>query len=422
MDSILVQGKRPLEGEVTIQGSKNTVLPILAGTILTSGKCRLKNCPHISDVECMSRLLTLVGCHVYWEDNDLIADTTIIKNTVFSQKLAGCMRSSVILLGPMLARCGRVMIDYPGGCVIGERPIDIHLDLLKKMGAVFLTEKKRIFASASGLKGADIPLSFPSVGATENGILAAVSAKGKTVLKGCAREPEISHLCHFLEKAGARIEGIGSDRLIIEGVDRLHPVEYEVPSDRIVAGTYLFSAAAAGGNVRLIHAPVDELAEVIGVVRKMGAWVETSDTSITVIQKTRPRAVGTIKTGVYPGFPTDLQSVLMTALVCSEGESMIEENIFSDRFKIVKELNRMGADIRMEGKCAYIKGRETLRSGEVSAEDLRGGAALVLAGICAEGVSRIHNCHYIERGYEDICRDYGKLGVVIEKTGRTAIE
>lgn len=422
MDCILVQGKRPLEGEVTIQGSKNAVLPILAGTILIRGKCRLKNCPHISDVECMRRLLNLVGCHVYWDNNDLIADTTTLKDTVFSEDLAGCMRSSIILLGPMLARCQSVVIDYPGGCVIGERPIDIHLELLEQMGAVFLVEKKRISAQASCLNGADIHLSFPSVGATENGVLAAVLAKGKTILTGCAREPEITHLCHFLKKAGAKIEGIGSHRLIIEGVSRLYPVEYEVPADRIVAGTYLFSAAAAGGNVCLVNAPVMELTEAINVVYKMGAQIETSDTSIQIIQKARTKAVGMIKTGVYPGFPTDLQSVLMTALACSEGESIIEENIFSDRFKIAKELNRMGADIRMEGKCAYIKGKETLRSGEVFAEDLRGGAALVLAGICAEGISRIRNCHYIERGYEDICRDYRQLGIAIEKTGRTAIE
>lgn len=416
-----MKGRKPLKGEVTIQGSKNAALPILAATILTNGKCRLKNCPCISDVECMCELLLKVGCHISREKRDLIVDTSTIKGTVLSGDAVSCMRSSIILLGAMLARCQEIRIDYPGGCVIGERPIDMHLDLIKKMGATLSVEGMQISAEADHLTGGEISLAFPSVGATENGILCAVLAKGKTVLTGCAREPEIVHLCRFLQSAGANIKGIGESRLEIEGVKRLYPVVYEVPADRIVAGTYLFSVVAAGGEICLVNAPVGEMSAAVDVATQMGAKIFTTDTSMTIVQKTRPVAVDRIKTSVYPGFPTDLQSILMVALACAKGESVLEETIFSDRFKIAKELNRMGADIRILDTCAYIKGRETLRAGELFAKDLRGGAALVLAGICAEGESRIRNCHYIERGYEDICRDYRKLGVTIEKTGRTAI-
>lgn len=421
MESIHVKGRKPLKGEVTIQGSKNAVLPILAATILTKGKCRLKNCPCISDVECMCELLLKVGCYVFREGRDLIVDTSTIKGTVLSGDAVSCMRSSIILLGPMLARCQEIRIDYPGGCVIGERPIDMHLDLIKKMGAALFVEGMQISAEAEHLTGGEISLAFPSVGATENGILCAVLAKGKTVLKGCAREPEIVHLCHFLQSAGAKIKGIGEGRLEIEGVKRLYPVEYEVPADRIVAGTYLFSTVAAGGEISLVNAPVEEMSAAVDAATQMGAEVFATGTHMTVVQKARPVAVDMIKTNVYPGFPTDLQSLLMVALACAEGESILEETIFSDRFKIAKELNRMGADIRIRDKCAYIKGREALVAGDLFAKDLRGGAALVLAGICAEGESRIHDCHYIERGYEDICGDYRKLGVTIGKTGRTAI-
>lgn len=418
MDIIHVQGSGPLQGEVKIQGSKNAVLPMLAATILIEGTCRLKNCPRISDVKCMSRLLESIGCKAYWENEDLIVDTTALKENRLPKELVTSMRSSIILLGPMLARCGEVMIDYPGGCVIGERPIDIHLFLLKELGASFLLEDEHISGIAKQMSGTTIQLPFPSVGATENGILAAVKAKGKTTLVNCAKEPEIQHLCQFLNEAGAKIEGIGTARLSIEGVTKLHPITYKVNTDRIVAGTYLFSTVAARGRVRLLNAPVEEMIAVIETAGQMGAEITIEGECLEVWQKNRPKAVPFVKTKVYPGFPTDLQSVLMTVLSVSEGESRIEENIFSNRFKTVKELRRMGAEITIEKNHAYIIGKERLHAMPLLAEDLRGGAALVLAGICAEGDSLIGNCHYIERGYEDICRDYRLLGATIEKTGR----
>ena len=418
MDIIHVKGSGPLLGEVKIQGSKNAVLPILAATILIKGVCCLKNCPRISDVECMCRLLTSMGCSTYWEKEDLIVDTTALKENRLPRELVTSMRSSIILLGPMLARCREVMIDYPGGCVIGERPIDIHLELLRKLGADFRIEGTHIAATAKVWVGTCVDMPFPSVGATENGVLAAVMAEGKTILSGCAREPEIQHLCHFLNAAGAKIEGIGTDRLFIEGVSKLYPITYEVPSDRIVAGTYLFSAAATKGRIGLINAPVEEMTAVIDVVKQMGACIKREGNCLEVWQTERPKALSMVKTKVYPGFPTDLQSVLMTALAVSDGQSIIEENIFSNRSKIVKELNRMGADITIQNNRAYIIGKDTLSAASLLSEDLRGGAALVLAGICANGDSLIGNCHYIKRGYEDICRDYRLLGASIEKIGR----
>lgn len=418
MDIIHVKGSKPLYGKVKIQGSKNAVLPILAATILIKGVCRLKNCPQISDLECMCRLLMSMGCYVEWEDEDLIVDTTALKENRLPRELVTSMRSSIFLMGPLLARCREVMIDYPGGCVIGERPVDIHLELLKNLGADFIIEDSRIKATAKEWKGTCVMLPFPSVGATENGVLAAVIAKGKTILKGCAKEPEIQHLCHFLNKAGAKIEGMGTDKLLIEGVDCLHPITYEVPADRIVAGTYLFSAVASKGRVYLEHAPVEEMAAALDVVRQMGAFIRTDENGLEIWQKEKPKALPLVRTNVYPGFPTDLQSVLLTALALSDGQSIVEENIFSNRFKIVKELNRMGADITIRNNRAYIIGKDALFSGTLLAEDLRGGAALVLAGICAKGNSLIGNYHYIKRGYEDICRDFNLMGASIEKIGR----
>ncbi len=418
MDIIHVKGSGPLLGEVKIQGSKNAVLPILAATILIKGVCRLKNCPRISDVECMRRLLISLGCSAYWEKEDLIVDTTALKENRLPRDLVTSMRSSIILLGPMLARCREVKIDYPGGCVIGERPIDLHLDLLRKLGADFNIEGTYITAKAKEWSGTILELPFPSVGATENGVLAAVTASGNTTLSGCAKEPEIQHLCHFLNAAGAKIEGIGTDRLIIKGVSSLHAITYEVPSDRIVAGTYLFSAVATRGRIIMANAPAEEMTAVMDIARRMGACIKIEENYMEVWQKERPKALPWVKTKVYPGFPTDLQSVLMTALAVSDGESVVQENIFSNRFKIVKELNRMGADIIIQNNCAYIIGKEALSAASILAEDLRGGAALVLAGICAKGDSLIGNCHYIKRGYEDICRDYRLLGASIEKIGR----
>lgn len=418
MDIIHVQGGGPLRGELKIQGSKNAVLPILAATLLIEGCCYIKNCPHISDVECMCGLLKNMGCQVRWKKDGIEIDASWIKENTLPRERVASMRSSIMLLGPLLVRCKEALLDYPGGCVIGERPVDMHLYVLQRLGAEFVPEEEHIRGWADKMKGTMVQLPFPSVGATENGILASVLAEGVTTLYNCAKEPEIQELCCFLNCAGANIEGIGTECLIIKGVDKLHPVSFTVCPDRIVAGTYLFSIAAATGRAFFYDAPEKDMGSAIAVAGMMGCRIRSYKEGIEVCQPDRPRAVSGIKTAVYPGFPTDLQSVLMTALAVSKGEGIIEETIFSDRFHIAKELVRMGADIRTDGNYAVIKGRERLHGTSVLAEDLRGGAALILAGICAEGDSLVGNTHFVERGYEDICRDYNLLGAHVKKTGR----
>lgn len=418
MDIIHVQGGSPLCGELKIQGSKNAVLPILAATLLIEGCCYIKNCPRISDVECMCGLLENMGCLVRWKKDGIEIDASQIKENTLPEQGVVSMRSSIILLGPLLARCREASLHYPGGCVIGERPVDMHLYVLQRLGAEFTVEEEHIKGQVREMEGTIVYLPFPSVGATENGILAGVLAKGTTTLYNCAKEPEIQELCRFLNCAGAKIEGIGTDCLIINGVEKLQPVSFKVCSDRIVAGTYLFSVAAATGKAFFYDAPQKDMGCVIAIAGMMGCRIRPYKEGIEVRQPDRPKAVSGIKTAVYPGFPTDLQSVLMASLSVSRGEGVIEETIFSDRFHIVKELVRMGADIRTDGNYAFIKGRERLHGASVLAEDLRGGAALILAGVCAMGDTFVGNTHFIERGYEDICRDYSLLGAHVKKTGR----
>lgn len=418
MDIIHVQGGRPLKGELKIQGSKNAVLPIMAATILIEGCCYIKNCPYISDVECMCSLLESIGCRIHWENDGVKIDASSIRDNTLPREKVVSMRSSIMLLGPLLARCREASLDHPGGCVIGERPVDLHLYLLQMLGAEFVIEQDHIKGRVKELRGTVIHLPFPSVGATENGILASVLANGITTLYNCAKEPEIQQLCWFLNSAGAKIEGVGTDCLIIEGVRKLYPVSYRVCADRIVAGTYLFSVVAATGRAFFYDTPWKDMENVLDIAGMMGCRISLDKEGIEVWQPDRAKAVSGIKTAVYPGFPTDLQSVLMAAFAVSRGDGVIEETIFSDRFHSARELVRMGADIRIEGKYAIIKGREKLNAASVLAEDLRGGAALVLAGICADGDSLVGNIRFIERGYEDICRDYGLLGAHIKKMGR----
>lgn len=410
MSVIHVKQQGTLEGELVVQGSKNAVLPILAATILIKGKCIIKNCPKISDVDCMLALLECLGVLFSWEGEELHVDTSAICESRLPAELVTCMRASVILMGPLLAVCKETCMNYPGGCVIGERPIDIHLDVLEKLGASFIMGTDSVRGRCDCFRGTEITMRFPSVGATENGILAAVLAKGKTVLKNCAREPEIQELCRFLNYAGADIKGIGESVLRIEGVEQLRPVEYTVEADRIVAGTYMLSVAAVRGNVYLKNAPVDSMRSTIDVIRRLGCDVQITADGIYIRQNQKPKAIPYIKTMVYPGFPTDLQSILITVLSVSEGKSVVEETIFSGRFRIINELKRMGADITGVGNQVYINGVSHLSGECVIAEDLRGGAALVLAGLLAKGNTYIRNCNYISRGYEDICRDYNMLG------------
>lgn len=413
MDSIYIYGGNFLRGETRIQGSKNAVLPILAASLLVKGTCVIKNCPRIADVYHMQNLLQELGCLVSWAGNTVTVNAFHVNDNRMNGESVTRMRSSVMLLGAMLGRLGEVTMAYPGGCVIGRRPIDIHLQALRKMG-VEIEEQEQLFtAKAKELKGADLELPFPSVGATENVILASVTAKGTAVLRNAAKEPEIEALCGFLKEAGADIENRADGSLVIQGVEELHEAKYTVPADRIVAGTYLAAVLAAGGSVFLENAPVKQLEALLAVAEEMGSCVTVNEEGIGIDVIHRLRAVPYLKTEVYPGFPTDLQSPLMAGLAVAQGQSLIEESIFENRFRIVGDLQRMGADIEIVKNKAYINGVDVLKGTEVEAEELRGGAALVVAGLAAEGKSVVKNRHFIERGYENICKDLRNLGADI---------
>lgn len=411
MDSIHVQGGVALRGKVRIQGSKNAALPILAATLLTKETSCIYNCPKIADVHRMVSLLRSLGVEVCWEKDGIRVNAmNVCRGDMPSEAVKG-MRSSLCLLGALLGRCGEVKMEHPGGCMIGERPIDLHISALQKMGVSFREEPGMLYASVDKLQGANIQLSFASVGATENIILAAVMAEGDTIIHGAAREPEVVALCEYLECCGACIDGIGTGRLTIQGGRTLCGADYCVPADRIVAGTYLFGAIVTGGCVFLEAAPTEQLREVLRVAQGMGAQCDVTGRGIFVQAGKRPCAVSCIQTEPYPGFPTDLQSMVLVASAIAEGQCLIEENLFENRFRIVEPLRRMGADIRMiSPSCVLVKGVERLRGISMEAQELRGGAALLLAALAAEGESTICGCSYIYRGYENICKDLRELG------------
>lgn len=419
MDSIHIQGGVALRGKVCIQGSKNASLPILAATLLTKETSCIYNCPKIADVYCMVSLLRSLGANVRWERNGIRVNAQNVymssqnKGGMPAESVKG-MRSSLCLLGALIGRCGRVAMEYPGGCVIGERPIDIHMESLKKMGVEFLEQDGMLTAKAKHLHGADIRLPFPSVGATENIILAAVMAEGDTNIIGAAREPEVTALCEYLECCGARIEGAGSCHIKIYGAGQLYGADYCIPSDRIVAGTYLFGAVATKGCVLLENAPVCHMEAALRVAQQMGAKCDLTKEGVYVQTEERPCAIPFLRTAPYPGFPTDLQSPALAVLTKADGKSIIEETIFENRFRVVEPLRTMGADIEKSGSNKVIvRGVETLYGARMEAKELRGGAALLLAGLSAEGESVVTGCSYIYRGYENICKDFRELGARI---------
>ncbi|MBQ6786927.1 MAG: UDP-N-acetylglucosamine 1-carboxyvinyltransferase [Lachnospiraceae bacterium] len=413
---IRIEGRTPLHGSVRVQGSKNAVLPILAACLLIQGKCVIRNCPIITDVSYMLRLLECAGCEIEQKGNVVTIDALGLREYRLPGKYVRKMRSSVILIGAMLGRVQEVGIEYPGGCVIGERPIDLHLKGLLALGADIAIEGNYIHAEAKKLKGADIVFPFSSVGATQNVILASVLAEGETRIQNAAREPEIDTLCTFLRMAGADIEGIGTSRLVIRGVKTLHPIEYDVVSDRIVAGTYLLATAASRGSICLKEAPIEHMNCILQILRAMGCdiVVRQEQQEIELRCGKKIRNLPLVETDIYPGFPTDLQSLLLVTAITAEGELMLKESIFSGRFKIVEELRRMGAYIREDGSQVMISGGTELTGRNVIARELRGGAALVTAGIVAEGMTTIVGTCYINRGYEDIVRDFKMLGALID--------
>ncbi len=410
---LYIKGPQRMQGELLVQGSKNTALPILAATVLGKGIFIIHHCPRISDVEHMLELLMDAGCRVHWEGHMLILDTRELQNYRVNGDGAGKMRSTITLLGSILGRMHRVEIPYPGGCTIGKRPIDLHLRGLEQLGAVFEHQEHTLSGTVQILHGAQVYLDFPSVGATENVLLAAVLAEGTTVIHGAAMEPEIVELASFLRKMGAQVKGDGTPVITVEGVKCLHAAEYIVPSDRIVAGTYLFGALMTQGEIRLLHVPLAHLGKLPELLRQMGAEVEAEEDWIHVRMEQQCRPVPYVVTAPFPGFPTDLQSALMAALATASGMSFIEEKIFEARFQIVEELRKMGASITSDESFALVDGDARLHGAQVEAKELRGGAALIMAALAAEGETCIRGMEYVQRGYEDINGDLKKLGIVV---------
>ncbi len=414
MDAIRIYGGNCLDGQTTIQGSKNASLPILAATLLIDGTCEIENCPDISDVYHMLRLLESLGCKVERERTVVRIDTQSFSECDMPSDSVCVMRSSVMLVGALLARTGKICMEYPGGCVIGARPIDLHLKSLRQMGASVQEDAKGFCAEAARLRGAVLRLPFVSVGATENLILAAVLADGETVIEPAAREPEIQSLCEFLRSAGAQIEGSGTERLVIHGVEKLMPVRYRIPADRIVAGTYLCACMSAGGRVFLRDAPVSHMESVLSYAERMGASVSREADGIVVTGRVHESGCDLVRTGCYPEFPTDMQSLFMAVMTLSGKAGRIEETVFENRFRIVPELRKMGADITVQGNVAHVGAVDGLHGAIVQAQELRGGAALVVAALAADGTSIVTNRHYIDRGYEDIVLNLRALGADLE--------
>lgn len=415
-DRIYVEGGHQLRGSVRIQGSKNAALPMMAASLLYKGISVLKGCPKIADVFCMEEILENLGAVTWWENENLYLDCTNADKTEIPCSYAGKMRSSVILLGAMLARGKKGSIGYPGGCVIGKRPVDLHLMVLRELGVQILEKGEYICAACEKMTGAVIQFPKKSVGATEQGILGAVLAQGRTRLENCACEPEIKWLCAYLRSMGADIKGEDTGSIVIRGVPCLRGGCFFVPPDRIVAGTYMCAAAAARSTITLLNAPMEEMQAFLEVYRKIGGQYYRNSGKLIVSGEGVCRPVELVETGVYPGFPTDLQSQLMAVLVTIPGRSVIEEHIFEDRYKIVEELICMGANIQIQGKKAVIFGGKKLHGSFVQARELRGGAALVIAALAAEGTTAIEGYSYMRRGYEQICQDLNGLGASIKRT------
>ena len=414
MAKIEVEGMHRLKGEVEVQGSKNAVLPILSACILNEGETILHGCPKIKDVFSMLEALEGAGAKVNWEGSTLIINTSCMQPQPFIEK-AGCMRSSVMFLGSFLGRFGRATLGYPGGCCIGKRPIDLHEQVLSAMGAVFCEEEQFVEARCTKLEGCDLYLPYPSVGVTENILLAAAKASGLTRIFGAAKEPEIEELCYFLIKMGVRIEGVGSERLSIMGGSLEPFIEYKICPDRIVAGTYLFAVLGTGGEVVLRNAPMKHMKTTLQLAGKLGAELHRSNQDIKISMDGPVKEISYVRTAPYPGFPTDLQSLLVAILCKAAGESRIEERIFENRFLIVDELLKMGANIKIQDQIAHIYPVKNLYGTVLNAKDLRGGAALVLAALSADGASEINHAEIILRGYEDIVKDFEKMDAIIRR-------
>ncbi|MDN0085014.1 UDP-N-acetylglucosamine 1-carboxyvinyltransferase [Crenobacter sp. SG2305] len=416
MEKLHIRGNGPLNGEIRVSGAKNAALPILCASLLTADTLKLSNVPMLRDVSTTQKLLQGMGARVMTDNVHEVEITAAgINNLVAPYDLVKTMRASILVLGPTLARFGEATVSLPGGCAIGSRPIEQHIKGLVAMGAEVSIEHGYVKAQAKRLRGAKVVMDMVTVTGTENLLMAAVLAEGTTVLENAAREPEVTDLALCLNAMGAKISGIGSDRLVIEGVERLHGAEHAVMPDRIEAGTFLVAAAATRGHVVLRNAAPKSMEAVLDKLVETGAVVEAGDDWISLDMKRRPKAVN-VRTLPYPAFPTDMQAQFMTLNAIADGAAMVTETIFENRFMHVPELNRMGANIETEGNTAVIKGVERLSGATVMATDLRASASLVIAGLVADGETIVDRIYHLDRGYEHIEKKLGAVGAHIERT------
>ncbi len=413
MASYVIEGGRRLTGEVDISGSKNASLPIIAATLLNKGITKLYNVPNIHDVQIMLKILKVLGCKIKKSSGKIVIDSRKINKKEIPEELMNQMRSSVILAGALISRNKEVVFSYPGGCDIGARPIDLHLEGFRKIGIDIEEKSGYIKCNCDNIIGSEIALDFPSVGATENIMLASIYGEGTTIIKNAAREPEIIDLQNFLIKMGANIEGAGESVITIEGINKIKKdISYTVMPDRIEAGTMLCAAAITGGNIKINKVIPEHISSIIYKLEKMGCIINSKKNSIYIEAPKKLKAED-IKTMPYPGFPTDMQSIMASVLTVSKGSSIVVENIFENRYKYTNELIKMGAKIKVEGKTAVFKGVRKLSGAKVKSTDLRGGAALVVAGLAAKGKTEITNIEYILRGYENLEGKLKKLGAKI---------
>ena len=415
MAKYLIQQSKPINGEVTISGAKNAVLPIMAATILTDEACELSEVPDLRDVSVMKELLLELGAELTHnpETSEVKMQIRELKSCEAPYVLSKKMRASILAMGPVLARAGKARLALPGGCAIGARPIDLHLKGFQALGATVIEKEGYVEAVSDGLVGATIYLDFPSVGATENIIMAATLAKGTTIIENVAEEPEIVDLANFLNKMGAKIKGAGTDTIKIEGVESLHGAKHTVIPDRIEAVTFMIAAAITRGRIHIKNILPDHVKPIIAKLRECGVEIAYTDDEMIVDAIGKNLIATDIKTLPYPGFPTDAQPQFMALLATVKGNSVVYETVFENRYMHVGELNRMGANIKIENKSAHVGGNKILQGAQVIATDLRAGAALVLAALTAEGTTEISEIYHIERGYEKFIEKFRNLGVVI---------
>ncbi|WP_215779398.1 UDP-N-acetylglucosamine 1-carboxyvinyltransferase [Paludibacterium sp. B53371] len=415
MEKLHICGNGPLKGEIRVSGAKNAALPILCAGLLTADTLKLTNVPMLRDIATTQKLLQEMGARVMTDNvHEIEITASAIDNLVAPYDLVKTMRASILVLGPTLARFGEATVSLPGGCAIGSRPVDLHIKGLVAMGAEVIIEHGYVKARAKRLRGTNIVMDMVSVGATENLLMAAVLAEGTTVLENAAREPEITDLALCLNKMGADISGIGTDRLVIHGVERLHGAEHAIMPDRIEAGTFLVAAAMTRGHLVLRNADPSSMDAVLDKLAETGAVIEAGSDWISLDMKHRPKAVNA-RTLPYPAFPTDMQAQLMTLNCVAEGTAVVTETIFENRFMHVPELNRMGAQIEVEGNTAIIKGVEKLSGATVMATDLRASASLVIAGLVADGDTYVDRIYHLDRGYEHIEKKLSAVGAQIER-------